>query len=258
VEQEIVLAVERAIETMHDKLDEPITIDDMAKAAMFSKFHFTRIFQRVTGVSPGRFLSALRIQQAKRLLVSTSWNVADISQRVGYSSVGTFSTRFKKSVGLSPTTYRMRGGFTSRIGTEFTGANSVCGTISGYIWSPLQEQMGKVFIGVFPGPIPEERPRSCAILDRPGRYVLTSVPEGEWYVLACAQSAQDHSDTRPREDDMTTPVGAVGPVRVRRNTALDADVWLRPRRLIDPPVLIALLEGARPHPLAVPGQRSAA
>ena len=89
-------AVDRAISTMRENLGEQLTVDDMARAAMFSKFHFTRIFQRVTGVSPGRFLSALRLQRAKQLLVSTSLNVADISLRVGYNSVGTFSSRFTR------------------------------------------------------------------------------------------------------------------------------------------------------------------
>lgn len=102
-------AVERAIDTMRSNLSEQLTVDDMARAAMFSKFHFTRIFQRVTGISPGRFLSAIRLQEAKRLLTTTRLNVTDISLRVGYNSVGTFSTRFTKSVGLPPTTYRRMG-----------------------------------------------------------------------------------------------------------------------------------------------------
>src|SRR4051812_39576889 len=106
VEESIELAVKRAISTMRENLGEQLTVDDMARAAMFSKFHFTRIFQRATGVSPGRFLSALRLQQAKHLLKSTSLNVADISLLVGYNSVGTFSSRFSRSVGMPPTTYR--------------------------------------------------------------------------------------------------------------------------------------------------------
>src|SRR4051794_801763 len=111
MESTIEQAVERAIGTMRDNLAEQLTVDDMARSAMFSKFHFSRIFRRVTGVSPGRFLSAIRLQEAKRLLVTTSLNVADISLRVGYTSVGTFSTRFTRSVGLSPTRYRRLGGF---------------------------------------------------------------------------------------------------------------------------------------------------
>ncbi|WP_415624302.1 AraC family transcriptional regulator [Phytohabitans flavus] len=42
-------AVHRAIERMHENLAAPLTVEEMARTAMFSKFHFTRIFQRVTG-----------------------------------------------------------------------------------------------------------------------------------------------------------------------------------------------------------------
>lgn len=108
-------AVERAIETMQNNLGERVTIDDMARSAMFSKFHFSRMFQRATGLSPGRFLTALRFEEAKRLLVSTSFTVSDISHQVGYNSVGTFSTRFRSSVGVSPTAYRQLVGASSAV-----------------------------------------------------------------------------------------------------------------------------------------------
>src|ERR1700754_344703 len=103
-------AVERVIRAMHDNLGDVITIDDMARTAMFSKFHFTRLFQRATGIPPGRFLSAVRMEEAKKLLLTTSLSVTEITYRVGYNSVGTFSSRFKSSVGLSPTAYRELGG----------------------------------------------------------------------------------------------------------------------------------------------------
>ena len=57
-------AVERAIATIRTSFADDVTIDDLARAAMFSKFHFTRVFRRTTGVSPGRFLSAVRLQEA--------------------------------------------------------------------------------------------------------------------------------------------------------------------------------------------------
>src|SRR2546421_9296103 len=113
-------AVERAIETMQQNRGERLTIDDMARSAMFSKFHFSRVFQRVTGVSPGRFLSAMRLEEAKRLLVSTSFTVSDISHRVGYNSVGTFSARFRSNVGVSPSTYRQLGGVTPQGADDLT------------------------------------------------------------------------------------------------------------------------------------------
>src|SRR2546421_10686882 len=128
-------AVERAIETMQQNLGERLTIDDMARSAMFSKFHFSRVFQRVTGVSPGRFLSAMRLEEAKRLLVSTSFTVSDISHRVGYNSVGTFSARFRTSVGVSPSMYRQLGGITAQGGEDDVAAQA-WSTIRGQVVSP--------------------------------------------------------------------------------------------------------------------------
>ena len=58
-------AVQRVIEAMRANLGEELTVEEMARTAMFSKFHFSRVFQRVTGISPGRFLAAMRLQKAK-------------------------------------------------------------------------------------------------------------------------------------------------------------------------------------------------
>ena len=52
----------------------------------------------------------MRIEEAKRLLTTTTLPVTEISHRVGYSSVGSFSTRFATSVGVPPSTYRQLGG----------------------------------------------------------------------------------------------------------------------------------------------------
>src|SRR5262249_48625370 len=66
-------------------------------------------FREHTGVSPARFLGALRIEAAKRLLIETDDSILDICLRIGYSSLGSFSTRFTQMVGLSPGRYRQLG-----------------------------------------------------------------------------------------------------------------------------------------------------
>ncbi|MBL0885607.1 helix-turn-helix transcriptional regulator [Myceligenerans sp. I2] len=91
---------------MHDRFADALTVDDMAEAALFSKYHFTRLFRDVTGVSPGRYLAAVRMAHAKHLLRTTDMKVVDITVGIGYSSVGTFSSRFRLHVGISPTQYR--------------------------------------------------------------------------------------------------------------------------------------------------------
>ncbi|MEV4141636.1 AraC family transcriptional regulator [Dactylosporangium sp. NPDC049742] len=224
-------AVGRAIDVMVANLGEPLTIDDMAASAMFSKFHFTRVFQRVTGVSPGRFLSALRLEEAKKLLVSTPWTVADISHRVGYNSIGTFSSRFKSSVGVSPTEYRRLGGRdvrSPRSPYDRPGG----ATIHGQVMPAGDREIGVVFIGLFPDRIPQGRPTRCATRRGPGRFVMEHVPAGTWHMMA-------HSEPVGGSPML---VGIEGPIVVHHDgDRLLANLCLRPRSVFDPPILTAPL-----------------
>jgi len=229
-------AVERVIERMLANLADELTVDDMAQAAMFSKFHFTRVFQRVTGVSPGRFLSAIRLQEAKRLLTTTSFNVADISMLVGYNSVGTFSTRFTRSVGLSPTKYRRLGGFTPAVaaGTGSAGGNTIEGTV--HVVDGTDSD-GTVFMGLFPHRIPEGIPAACRVLDRPGDFRFTGVADGSWYLLCQAVVHDPLSLYQPRISVATT-----GPITVSGGRTIGVSSCLKPMSRLDPPVLLALLD----------------
>ena len=62
-------SIERAIEYIWERYSEPVSLDELSRSALLSRFHFARTFREITGVTPGRFLSAVRIHQAKRLLV---------------------------------------------------------------------------------------------------------------------------------------------------------------------------------------------
>src|SRR5438094_4835510 len=99
-------AVERAIQVMHTHLHELLTLEDLAAVAYLSPFHFTRVFGRLIGIPPGEFLSALRFQAARRLLVTTALSVTDICFEVGYPSIGSFTTRFTHLVVLCPRVFR--------------------------------------------------------------------------------------------------------------------------------------------------------
>ncbi|WP_030057298.1 helix-turn-helix transcriptional regulator [Streptomyces novaecaesareae] len=235
-------AVTRAIETMHDNIGELLTIDDMAQAAMYSKFHFSREFQRMTGVSPRRFLSAIRLETAKRLLVETTFTVTEISHRVGYNSVGTFSSRFASSVGIPPTVFRQLGGFTSRIEVDLGGLvrSTELSTFRGEIRPPAGGALGRVFVGLFPTRVPEGKPAACTVLPRPGVFLLDQVPAGTWFLLAhSVPAAFDEVLT----GDHAVSVGSVGPIEVRPTVPLlPIELRLRPARVLDPPVLLALLD----------------
>ena len=91
---------------MRAGLADPRTVVDLARAGRYSPFHFHRIFREVTMVTPARYLAALRIAEARRLLVRSTLTVTEISWRVGYQSLGTFTTQFGRLVGLAPQQFR--------------------------------------------------------------------------------------------------------------------------------------------------------
>lgn len=231
----IVKAVERVIRAMQANLGEPITIDDMARTAMFSKFHFSRMFQRVTGISPGRFLSALRLQEAKRLLLTSSLTVADISHQVGYNSVGTFSSRFRMSVGVAPTAYRQFGGFVAPLDEHRLYHQNGHNEVRGHVHRPLDHRSGHTVVGLFPDRIAQGLPARHATLESAGPFTLHDVPEGTWYLLAQSVAIGGGQDE--------VYVAALGPIPVSSGkTVRPVDLWLRPRRIFDPPALLAQLD----------------
>jgi hypothetical protein len=178
----------------------------------------------------------MRFEEAKRLLVSTSFTISDISHRVGYNSVGTFSARFRNSVGVSPSTYRALGGITSQ-GSDVPGVHS-WSTVRGQIIAPPNDQLGLVFVGMFPTWIPEGPPVRHTVLKHPGAYTLRHVPVGTWYLIAhsVAPGSEDAIEAAPF-------VGAHGPLTIRPDTEpKTTDVHLRPMRTLDPPVLTTLHE----------------
>src|ERR1700733_10600862 len=100
-------AVERVISAIRGRLDETISLREMAAVAHMSPYHFIRTFRQVTGVPPRRFLSALRVEAAARMLLETDNSVTAICLDVGYSSLGTFIRRFSYVLGVSPSKLRV-------------------------------------------------------------------------------------------------------------------------------------------------------
>src|SRR5207237_652416 len=82
---------------------------ELADSACMSAFHFSRVFSAVTGISPARFLAALRMAAAKRLLLASERRITEICMDVGYNSLGTFTTLFNEFVGIAPTRFRELG-----------------------------------------------------------------------------------------------------------------------------------------------------
>ena len=85
---------------------EPLDVDDLARAAGLSRAHFSREFRRTFGESPHAYLLTRRLERAASLLRATDRSVAEICFDVGLKSVGSFTTSFTRTYGVSPTAYR--------------------------------------------------------------------------------------------------------------------------------------------------------
>jgi AraC-like DNA-binding protein len=85
---------------------EPLGVDDLAQAAGLSRAYFSREFRRAFGDPPHAYLLTRRLERAAALLRNTDRSVVDICLAVGLQSVGSFTTSFTRTYGVSPTAYR--------------------------------------------------------------------------------------------------------------------------------------------------------
>jgi AraC-like DNA-binding protein len=233
------VAVDRALSAMRHRLDENLSLAALSRVAHLSPYHFHRVFRSLTGIPPGRFLGALRLQEAMRWLLTTDRSVTDICFDVGYNSLGTFTSRFTEWVGVPPTRLRALG-HSLRCSDLREAADAgpddgtpVEGRIGGH-------GAGPVIVGLFERQIPQGRPLACALLAGPGSYRLNAPADGRLFVLAAALGLPPGPDPLLREASIEG-VALAGPLTVRGGRARGrSDLWLRPHRGTDPPLLLAL------------------
>lgn len=85
---------------------EDITLDELAEIAFLNKYYLVHAFKKYTGLSPINFLIQKRIDEAKNLLTTTNYPVAEISSIIGFSSQSYFSQIFRKNTQMTPLQYR--------------------------------------------------------------------------------------------------------------------------------------------------------
>jgi transcriptional regulator GlxA family with amidase domain len=96
----------RAKDLADARYAEPVGVDDMARGAGLSRAHFSREFKRAFGESPHAYLLTRRLERAAAMLRTTDRSVSDICFSVGLRSLGSFTSSFARTYGLSPAAYR--------------------------------------------------------------------------------------------------------------------------------------------------------
>ena len=98
----------QARDLMDRHFAQPLDLARLAAESGFSKFHFARSFKHAYGETPAQYLTRRRVERAKDLLRHANLTVTEICMLVGFSSLGSFSSRFTELVGLSPSAYQRR------------------------------------------------------------------------------------------------------------------------------------------------------
>ncbi|MFZ0771778.1 MAG: AraC family transcriptional regulator [Candidatus Sulfotelmatobacter sp.] len=237
-------AVNRVINVIRGRLDESISLKEMAALAYMSRYHFNRIFRQTTGLPPCRFLTKLRVEAATQMLLHTDTSVTDICLDVGYTSLGTFIRRFSDLLGISPARLRTlrespSGNLLKQLGRESPTATAQArASVRGRVQAPSSFS-GPIFIGLFSTPIPEGTPVACAINLQPGAYLISPVPPGHYYVFALGLPWPDSLNDFFRYE--SAPRGGGELITVNHNDVVVCEeICLRAAALTDPPVLLNL------------------
>jgi AraC family transcriptional regulator len=260
-------AVERVISMIHRNYPDPLTLRDLAAEACYSTFHFTRVFHKDTGLPPGQFLTAVRLYHAKRLLARSDLSIVDVVTSVGYSSVGTFTTRFTNATGVSPSAFRdpsvnrllaLVGPCGLQIPSAATVAAAECsgrrhaestGAIVGSLQLPSWAESTELLVGVFDSTAPQTAPVACQTIaaSEAIEVYIQNVPAGLWHLVAIGRRRGI-----PADQEAALLATTKAPIRVLRDEVAGApSLQLAPPTRLTAP--IATLFGPPPRGRAPAG-----
>ncbi|GKU79199.1 helix-turn-helix domain-containing protein [Paenibacillus sp. L3-i20] len=245
---EIRSEIDEVISYIQQNIYDPLPLARLASHVAYSPYHFIRLFKEQMGISPLYYVSSMRLERAKNLLLRTNLSVRDIGLEVGQQSLGTFTTRFTERVGMTPAHFRnsVEQAQTHLLSLKqldnwqtssfsFPENHTLYGTISSEHCFE-----GVILIGLFAKPIPEGFPMYGTLVSSFGEFELPNVKPGIYYLMATTISWGAGAI------DMLLPQTTLR-TRSRQAIIVQSDekiphqeVTLHRPRLDDPPILISL------------------
>jgi AraC-like DNA-binding protein len=240
-------SIEKVIHLMREEPSAPLRSSTLAHTACMSRFHFLRVFRELTGTTPHDFLTGLRMEKAKRLLLESSLPVQKVCSGAGYASVGTFIRIFKERVGFTPKEFRVAAEAFSRLQVkDLVGVHLGSEKTENTFAITLQVSpafAGFIFLGLFHLLTPCLAPISTSIVTQAEPFhICLPRPSCESFLLAMGFS-------NPLElRDYLVPVQSqalTGSTRVPAGFRHNGDgrplaLTLRKSSIFDPPTTICL------------------
>lgn len=244
------MPVDRIREVAHalrSSPEQPWSLEDLAEMACYSRYHFSRLFAQETGVSPVQFQTAHRFRYARDLLLTTDLPIIDVCDAVGYQGLGTFTSRFRQFVGVSPSMFRelphrIAG---ARFGDEtliMSAGGPAVIDVSFALPAPESQipEPDSVYVGVYPAAAAAGRPITGTWTRPIGPVSIAGVPAGRWVLLAAAyQRPIDGLGHLHSASPLVT--GGTAPFTVQPSHGVTAQrITLEPPGPLSAPVLTAL------------------
>lgn len=244
-----------ALRFIEDHSADQITLDDVADAVAYSRFHLGREFSAAVGMGPIAYLATWRFRHAKELLVTTDEKVVDICMEVGFSSLGTFSRRFVEDVGVTPAAFRRLPDVlsdTPPAERHLPGGARRGGRVEARLrWTEtaLAASTGWVYAGLFGQRAARGRPVCGSLFRQDEAVVFEDVPPGQWWVLAAAFTTDDVLHQLLPDRPVTG--GSPAPLTVTGGTTTTATITMMAPLHWETPITVALptlTSGADPAP----------
>jgi AraC-like DNA-binding protein len=98
--------ISEAVEYINKNYSKDISLNEITKKAYLSKFHFSRIFKKYTSYSPYQYLTIVRLNHCRQLLLNNNYTISEVADKCGFKRLDYFSAMFKKKFKYSPSVYR--------------------------------------------------------------------------------------------------------------------------------------------------------
>lgn len=187
---------------MREHTDRELSVAELAEKFGYSKFHFSREFKKLIGVTPNEFWSALKMERSL-LELSRSSSILNAQLKTGYQSTGTFASSFLKTTGLTPGQYQNEIQKLGLFNVVKSHEDKEPSIFTHYSFnkknaSNLQEKVlsitcnvpedfkGVIFVGLFEKPLPTSSPIIGKALIKTTHCIIDRIPNGAYYLLSCA------------------------------------------------------------------------